>query len=87
MNDDTSADSPAEAARRTARGGIEIRVNGKPRTVPGGQTLSELLDALELDRRAVVVELNRQIIRRNELDEIALEGGDVIELVHFVGGG
>jgi thiamine biosynthesis protein ThiS len=87
MNDHASADSRTGAADRTAQGGIEIRVNGKPRTVPSGQTVSGLLDALELDHRAVVVELNRQIIRRNELDEIALEGGDVIELVHFVGGG
>jgi thiazole synthase len=87
MSDSASARRPAETGKTTAADRVEIRVNGKPRAAPSGQSLSELLDALELDRRAVVVELNRQIIRQNELDEITLESGDVIELVHFVGGG
>ena len=68
-------------------GAIEIRLNGKPRAVKEGQSVADLLEELELDRRVVVVELNRQIIRRNELAEIRLERGDVIELVQFVGGG
>jgi thiamine biosynthesis protein ThiS len=35
----------------------------------------------------VVVELNRQIVRRPRLAETPLAEGDAIELVHFVGGG
>ena len=35
----------------------------------------------------VVVEVNREIIRRARHDEVALHAGDTIELVHFVGGG
>lgn len=66
---------------------IEIRVNGKPRSVDRGGTVADLLTELELDGRTVVVELNRQIVRRNELSEVELQAGDVIELVHFVGGG
>lgn len=66
---------------------VGIIVNGKPRRVLAGGTVSSLLDTLELDRRLVVVELNRQIVRRTELDDIALREGDRIELVHFVGGG
>jgi thiamine biosynthesis protein ThiS len=34
-----------------------------------------------------VVELNRQIVRRPQLDRADLADGDTIELVHFVGGG
>ena len=68
-------------------GTIEIRLNGRPRAVREGQSVATLLEELELDRRVVVVELNRQIIRQNELAEIRLERGDVIELVQFVGGG
>jgi len=66
---------------------IRIEVNGKPRQVASGQTLADLLGELELDRRTVVVELNRQIIRRTDLEAQALERDDVVELVHFVGGG
>jgi len=42
---------------------------------------------LNLDPRTVVVELNRQIVRRPALGATALEDGDSVELVHFVGGG
>ncbi len=66
---------------------LEIFVNGEPRRVPVGQTVSGLLTDLELNGRLVVVELNRQILRRGELPEIGLEAGDRVELVNFVGGG
>lgn len=68
-------------------GEIEVRVNGDPRRVPSGTSVAGLLEALEVDRRAVVVELNRQIVRRNELSHLTLEAGDRVELVRFVGGG
>ena len=66
---------------------MEIFVNGEPRRVPVGQTVSGLLTDLELNGRLVVVELNRQILRRGELPEVGLEAGDRVELVNFVGGG
>ncbi len=46
-----------------------------------------LLHQLGLDERSVVVELNRKIIRRTEMESLFLKKGDSIELVHFVGGG
>ncbi len=52
-----------------------------------GATLLELLRALELDPRAVVVEHNRTIVRRPRLGDVTVAAGDAIELVHFVGGG
>ena len=66
---------------------LHIVVNGEPRRVPGPATISDLLRQLDLDPRTVVVELNRQIVRRPRLKETALSEGDTIELVHFVGGG
>ena len=66
---------------------IEIMVNGEPRRVPGPATAADLLRHLGLDPRTVVVELNRQIVRRPQLGDIALAEGDAVELVHFVGGG
>lgn len=68
-------------------GEVGITLNGKPRRVPEGASLSSLLDSLELDRRLVVVELNEQIVRRTELDDVPVREGDRVELVHFVGGG
>jgi thiamine biosynthesis protein ThiS len=66
---------------------LDIIVNGEPRQVPGPSTVADLLRYLQLDPRTVVVELNRQIVRRPLLDEVTLASGDAVELVHFVGGG
>ena len=66
---------------------LRVEVNGKDREVGDGQTVAGLLEDLELDGRLVVVELNRQIIRRTEIEHVALRDGDRVEIVHFVGGG
>jgi thiamine biosynthesis protein ThiS len=66
---------------------IDVMVNGESRTVTRGVTLLELLRALELDPRTVVVEHNRAIVRRLRLGDVTVAAGDAIELVHFVGGG
>jgi thiamine biosynthesis protein ThiS len=49
--------------------------------------LLELLEQLELDPRTVVVEHNQRIVRRPVLTDVQLAEGDVVEVVHFVGGG
>lgn len=66
---------------------LEILVNGEPRRVPGPASAADLLRHLKLDPRTVVVELNRRIVRRPQLDGTTLSNGDSVELVHFVGGG
>jgi thiamine biosynthesis protein ThiS len=66
---------------------LRIEVNGKHREVAEGRTVAGLLKDLELDGRLVVVELNRQIVRRTETEDVTLKDGDRIEIVHFVGGG
>lgn len=66
---------------------ITVTVNGKDRQIAANRSLIDLLAELELDPRAVVVELNRQIVRRPELGATVLRAGDAVELVHFVGGG
>ena len=66
---------------------LEITVNGEPRRVPAPATLDDLLRHLGLAARMVVVELNREIVRRPRLAGTALAAGDSVELVHFVGGG
>lgn len=68
-------------------GTMEVMVNGERRAVARGATLLELLTALELDPRTVVVEHNRRIVRRPALGEVRVAPGDAVEVVHFVGGG
>ena len=67
---------------------ITIRVNGETRAIPTGCTIASLLADLALDPRLIVVERNREILRdRHAFDEVTLQDSDVLELVHFVGGG
>lgn len=66
---------------------MQIEVNGKSREVEDGASVEDLLADLELDTRLVVVELNREIVRRTERSAVGLQAGDRIEIVHFVGGG
>ena len=66
---------------------LEIIINGETRRVASPATVADLLRQLRLDPRTVVVELNRQIIRRPQLEDTKLAEGDAVELVHFVGGG
>lgn len=72
---------------RAAADSIRVRVNGEEREVPGGISLAGLLEHLDVDRRAVVVEHNRGIVRGEALDDTEVAGGDEVEIVHFVGGG
>lgn len=66
---------------------IAVTINGAPKRARAGSTLETLLADLSLDPRAVVVERNREIVRREMLAETAVMEGDSLELVHFVGGG
>jgi sulfur carrier protein len=67
---------------------LELTVNGERRTAAAGTTLASFLAELALDPRLVVVEYNRTILRdRDAYHALALASGDVLEIVHFVGGG
>ena len=64
-----------------------VQINGKQKEISTGMTIKELLDQLQLDPVSVVVELNRTILRADDLTEQTIQGGDSLELIRFVGGG
>ena len=66
---------------------LHVTLNGKLRSIETGTTVSGLLEQLELQDRLVVVERNGAILRRPDFGTTALLSGDVLEIVHFVGGG
>ena len=65
---------------------LTLTVNGDPRRTSAA-TIAALVRELELDPAKVAVEHNGTIAPRTKLGEIALGDGDVLEIVHFVGGG
>ena len=66
---------------------MKVEVNGTSREFLAGGSLLALLVELEIDPRMVVVERNREIVRRDDLDGVQVEDGDRFEIVQFVGGG
>lgn len=66
---------------------LSLTVNGEPRRIAAGSTIADLVSGLGLDPRKVAVERNMDIAARSTLGDIVLADGDVLEIVHFVGGG
>ena len=66
---------------------MKIHINGEDKEITDGLSIAGLLDELEIRPARVVVELNRTIISREAQKSASLKEGDVLEIVHFVGGG
>jgi sulfur carrier protein len=66
---------------------MDVTINGNPRSIPDGLTVRALLDHLGLAGGPVAVEINQTIVPRAEHPAHAVQQGDVVEIVHFVGGG
>jgi sulfur carrier protein len=66
---------------------MQVTVNGAEREIPEGLTVRGLVEHLGLDEGPVAVEVNREIVPRARHADHPVAAGDVIEVVHFVGGG
>lgn len=64
-----------------------ITINGKEREVPYNLTVSGLVSFLNINSERVAIELNREIVKKSNWDNIYLKNGDILEIVSFVGGG
>ncbi len=69
------------------RKSIQVQVNGKEREVQSGLSVQELVESFDLNPLLIVVELNREILSRDQFKDVQVSEGDAVELVHFVGGG
>jgi thiamine biosynthesis protein ThiS len=50
-------------------------------------TVRELLDHLKLPAKKIAIERNREIVSKSTYDSVSLNNGDIIEIIHFIGGG
>jgi sulfur carrier protein len=66
---------------------LELTINGREYSFDRQLTGAELLAELKVTPSTVVVELNREIVRREDFLERQLVDGDTLELVTIVGGG
>ena len=65
---------------------MSITVNGR-KQLELFQNVQQLLKHYGLENRIVVVEVNQEIIMKESYEMTSLSQGDVVEIVHFVGGG
>jgi len=66
---------------------VKLLINGEERSFNDSLTLSALVEQLGVKPDRIAVELNRNIVRRDDWPQTALHDGDRLEVVHFVGGG
>jgi sulfur carrier protein len=65
----------------------KIQLNGKKITIKQKVYLSNLLDRYKLDKKKIAIELNGAIIPKQLYEKKLLKNNDIIEVVHFIGGG
>jgi sulfur carrier protein len=68
---------------------MTLQINGQTRTFPEPvpSTLDQVLLQLGMKADRIAVERNGEIVPRTQWSETAVQSGDRIEVVHFVGGG
>jgi sulfur carrier protein len=80
----SAVDSSPRAGHFSA---VRVTINGEPRDIPASLTLAGLVEHLGLTDGPVAIERNREVVPRAEHPRVTIEDGDVLEIVHFVGGG
>ena len=66
---------------------MEIKLNGKNTEIPAGATVQAMLDELGFVQKMLVVEVNLQILQKENFASHVLQEGDEVEVITFVGGG
>ena len=66
---------------------MKILINGETKEISTELNLSELLKRFSLPSKRVAIELNKEVVRKKDWENIKITEGDRLEVVHFVGGG
>ena len=66
---------------------VTLTINGDRRELPDLPNVAALVEHLGMKGDRVAIELNLDIVPRDRWISTALNDGDRLEIVHFVGGG
>jgi len=66
---------------------MTVTINGEPREIPNGLSVTALLAHLGLNANRVAIERNRDILPRTRWNDTHVEADDSYEIVQLVGGG
>lgn len=64
-----------------------MKVNGKEFEFSEGMTINSLLDNLKINKDKVVIELDGEIISKEDFFKTNLKESNIVEVISFVGGG
>ena len=66
---------------------MKIVLNGEPREIATNTTVAALVQELKLEPRNVAIEVNLDVVPRQQHAAVMLREGDRLEIVTLVGGG
>ena len=66
---------------------IEIQLNGKTHQLQKSLNVSQLLNSLMINKKKVAIEINGEVLSKDNYDSYRVKQNDVIEIVTFIGGG
>lgn len=66
---------------------MKLIVNGEEKQISNLENVAHLVAHYKLEDKLVVVEIDGEVIDRENWQQTSLRDGMSIELVHFVGGG
>jgi len=66
---------------------MTIQLNGREVVLGDGISLQELIKNLKLNPQNIVIELNEELIRKDDWANIRIKENNRIEIISFVGGG
>ena len=65
---------------------MQLSINGERTFLENVTTITELLNHLNLQGK-IAIEVNREIVPRSQFDKYQINDGDLVEIVHAIGGG
>jgi sulfur carrier protein len=66
---------------------ILITLNGNKQVISPNLSIEDLVNLLKLDKNLIAVEVNGNIIRKNEYSSYKINENDEIEILTLIGGG
>jgi len=66
---------------------MKLTINGNETELSDNLSVADLLNNLDIEPARVAVEVNLNIIKKNDFHSCVLKDGDTVEVVNFVGGG
>jgi sulfur carrier protein len=64
-----------------------VTINNKPVELAEGSSLETLVESKKLNRKAIILGLNGQIVPPENWQDSNLKNGDVLEIIQLIGGG